>query len=92
MWWGKGDTSKLDEEQRRTLDTLRRLAETGHIVTLDHDDALVAIEALSWYRSFTSALKLARSVRNVGLLVAAILGMWWAGQQAIIEFIQAVSN
>lgn len=92
MWWGKGDTSKLDEDQKRTLDNLRRLAETGHIVTLDHDDAMIAIEALDWYRQWTSVGKLMRSVRNIGLLVAGLLGMWWATQGAIADWILKVAQ
>lgn len=86
MFWGKGDSSKLDDEQRRTLENLRRLVETGHVIALDSDQAQLAIEALDWYQQWTSVMKLARSVRNTALLVAGLLALWWGMQDSIRDW------
>lgn len=93
MWWGRGDSSKLGEQERQTLDNLRRLTETGHIVALDPDKTEVAEAAVDFFDNWSSVLTLLSSLKNVALLVGALLAMWWATEGWIVEFIQrAVEN
>lgn len=92
MWWGRGDTSRLDEKTKDTLDHLRRLEETGHILTLDERSALVAARAVDFYGQWESALKLAASVKNVAILVGALLAIYWATEGWIFHKIMEISR
>lgn len=87
MFWGKGDSSKLGESERETLQHLRRLVETDHIVALDHDQARVALRAVEFYSQWESVLRLMNSAKNVALLVGTILGIYWVTQGAILNWI-----
>jgi len=88
MFWGKGDTSKLDAAQRRTLEELRRLVETGHIIALSAEQSTVAVQAINFYAKVQSAVSLLEAIRNILLLVGAIIGIWWASHDFLIGFIQ----
>lgn len=90
MWWGRGDTSQLDEKARATLDHLRRLDETGHLTVLDARRAEIAVRAVQFYDQWESALKLAASIKNVALLVGAILAIYWATEGWIIHRIMEI--
>lgn len=85
MWWGRGDTSQLDENARLTLDHLRRLDETGHLTVLDARRAEIAVRAVQFYDQWESVLKLASSVKNVALLVGALLAIYWATEGWIVR-------
>lgn len=85
MWWGRGDTARLDEDVKRTLEHLRRLDETGHLTALDARRAIVAARAVEFYSQWESALKLANSVKNVALLVGALLAIYWATEGWIVH-------
>lgn len=85
MWWGRGDTSQLDEKVRATLDHLRRLDETGHLTVLDARRAEIAVRAVHFYDQWESALKLASSIKNVALLVGALLAIYWATEGWIVH-------
>ena len=91
MFWGKGDTSKLDAAQKRTLEELRRLVETGHLIALTPEQSAVAVQAINFYASVKSATALLVAVRNILIFLGAIIGMWWVGHDAVITFIQAAA-
>lgn len=88
MFWGKGDSSKLDDETQTTLAHLRRMEETGHIVALTHEQTQIALRAVSFYSQWESVLKLFTSFKNVALLVGALLGIYWVTEGWIIEVIR----
>lgn len=92
MFWGNGDSAKLAEEERQTLAHLRRMTETGHIVALSPKDVEVALTALEWYRRWSGSFQLLNSIKNVGLLVAAVLGLWWATQGAVADWIRSLGG
>lgn len=90
MWWGRGDTSKLTADQQKTLSALRRLEETGHLTTLDSGKAAVAVRGVEFYGQWESIIKTMTSVKNVALLVGAILAIYWASEGAVIEWIRSI--
>ena len=92
MFFGNGDSSRLDEGTAKTLSHLRRMTETGHLVALNPQQSDIAIKALDFYSQWESAARLARSIRNTGLLVTGLLGLWWLGQGHIVKFIERVSG
>lgn len=87
MFWGRGDSSKLAETEKATLDHLRRLVETEHIVALDHEQALIALRAIEFYSQWESVLRLLNSIKNIGLLVGALLALYWATNGAIAAWV-----
>lgn len=90
MFWGHGDTSKLSDQERRTLGHLRRLAETGHLVALDPDSTEVAVYAVEFFGQWVSIIRLLGSLKNVALLVGVLLGVYWATQGAIVDWITRI--
>ena len=88
MFWGKGDSSKLDEETTQTLAHLRRMEETGHIVALTHEQTQVALRAVIFYGQWESILRFLTSVKNVALLVGALLGIYWVSEGWIVDRIR----
>lgn len=90
MFWGKGDTSKLDEEAQSTLTHLRRMEETGHIVALTHEQTQVALRALTFYTRWEGALQLFTSLKNVALLVGALLAIYWATEGWVVTKIREI--
>lgn len=90
MWWGRGDTSRLDDDVKQTLEHLRRLDETGHLTVLDAQRALIAGRAVDFYAQWESALKLASSVKNVTLLVGGLLAIYWATEGWIVHRIMDI--
>lgn len=88
MFWGKGDSSKLDEETTQTLAHLRRMEETGHIVALTHEQTQVALRAVIFYGQWESVLRLFTSVKNVALLVGALLGIYWVSEGWVVDRIR----
>jgi len=88
MFWGKGDSSKLDEETTQTLAHLRRMEETGHIVALTHEQTQVALRAVIFYGQWESLLRFFTSVKNVALLVGALLGIYWVSEGWIVDRIR----
>lgn len=84
MWWGRGDTSQLGEEEKRTLEHLRRLDETGHVTALDARQAEIAARAVEFYGQWESMFKVATSLKNVALLVGALLAIYWATEGWIV--------
>jgi len=92
MFWGKGDSAKLTEEEKVTLDDLRRLAETGHIVGLSPEQTEVAVAAINSYAMVRSAWALVIGFRNALVIAAALLGFWWVGHDAVVAFIESVAT
>jgi len=88
MFWGVGDTSKLAPEERQTLDALRRLGETGHIVGLTPDQTKVAIAAIQFYASVTATTGIIAGARNVLLFLGSLCVMWWAVKDIAVQFIK----
>lgn len=91
MFWGKGDTSKLDAAQKKTLEELRRLVETGHLIALTPEQSAVAVQAINFYASVQSASSLLVAARNILLFLGGIIVIWWAGHDAVVSFIQAAT-
>lgn len=85
MWWGDGDTSKLTEHERKTLNELRRLVETGHLVGLSPEQTKVALAAVTFYQNMTAATGLIAGARNVALFVGSLFVMYWAAQETIVS-------
>ena len=92
MFFGKGDSSKLTEEQAETLSHLRRMGETGHIVTRSPDQTESDIRALDNLAQWDSAFKVMRTLRNTGLLVTGLLATWWVAQEQIMRIIGNLTN
>lgn len=84
MLWGNGDSSKLTETERETLSELRRLVETGHIVSLSPEQSRVALEAVQFYAGARAAGGLFMTVRNALVIIGSTLFAWWAFQDEII--------
>lgn len=78
MLLGKGDSSKLDEEERITLAHLRRMVETGHLRELSYDQTEMLLRALDWYSGWEGTFKTMKHTRNVLGLVGFFLVSWWA--------------
>lgn len=92
MFWGHGDSSKLAEDEQATLGHLRRLTETGHVVALEPDKTEVAIAAVAFYGQWNAVLKLLYSLKNVGILVGVLLGLYWATQGAIVDWVARIAS
>jgi hypothetical protein len=92
MFFGKGDSSKLNEDEAKLLSGLRRMVETGHIVALNADQSTLALEMIDWFTQWKSVLRLGASLRNVALLLTGLLTLWWMGQDWIVEFIQRAAG
>ena len=88
MFWGRGDSSKLEEGQRQLLDDLRRLEETGHIITTTPDQSRDAMSAIRFYGMLTSATGFLAGMRHVSMWVGGMLVAWWACKDAVVEFIK----
>lgn len=89
MFWGKGDTSKLSDDEQKTLRHLRRLEETEHIVALNADKAQVAMRAIEFFDGWESAFRLLSGGKNVAVLVGSLLVIYWATNDWIVEFIRS---
>lgn len=89
MLFGRGDTSKLTPEERATLEQLRRMQETGHIVILEAEKTAVLLRMVDSYSRWESVFELGRSIRNTALLIAGLLAVWWATEGAITDFIRS---
>lgn len=89
MFWGIGDSSKLAPEERQTLDALRRLSETGHIVGLTPDQTKVAIAAIQFYAGVTATTGIIAGARNVLLFLGSLCVMYWAVKDFAVTFIKA---
>jgi hypothetical protein len=92
MFLGRGDSSRLSEEEKKTLDHLRRLGETGHIVHLMAEKTEVAVRAIDFFGRWEAVFALGRSVRNTGLLIGGLLALWGASQEGFIEFVRRVTG
>lgn len=92
MFWGKGDSSKLSDEERLTLDDLRRLVETGHIIGLSPEQSAMAVRAINFFSRVDAAMELVVGFRNALVIAAALLGFWWFGNDALVNFIQTVGG
>ncbi len=90
MLTGNGDSSKLTEEELHTLSALRRMVETNHIVSLSPDQTKLVLEMIDWFSQWKSVLRLAASLRNVSLLLGALLGFWWVSKETMVEWIRTV--
>lgn len=88
MLFGRGDTSKLTEDEKNTLAKLRRLTETGHIMALDAEQSEAVFRAVGFYRRFEAIFEIGKSIRNTGLLIGGLLAMWWLTQDGITAFIR----
>ncbi len=90
MFWGDGDSSKLGPAEQKTLQHLRRMAETGHIYALSPKESEIAIEAINFYGTVRSAKNFMVSLRNVLIFVGALVGIWWAAQDGLVDILQKV--
>lgn len=87
MFWGRGDTAKLKAPEKTTLENIERLVETGHIIALDPEQTESAVLAVEFFVQIRSVMKLASSLKNIGLLVGVILSAYWATGGAILSWI-----
>lgn len=90
MLTGNGDTSKLGEEEQHVLAALRRMVETGHLVSLNQGQTTLVLEMIDWFSQWKSVLRLLHSIRNVTVLLGGLLVAWWAGQEAIVAWIRSL--
>jgi hypothetical protein len=88
MFWGKGDSARLTDEERRTLDELRRLVETNHIIALSPEQVDLALAALRLYGGFSAATGVFAGARNTFLWIGSMLLIWWSIQDWAILFIR----
>ena len=89
MFWGNGDSSKLAPEERQTLDALRRLGETGHIVGLTPEQTKVAIAAIQFYAGVTATTGIIAGARNVLLFLGSLCVMYWAAKDVLVQFVKS---
>jgi hypothetical protein len=92
MFWGNGDSSKLNDEEKTTLAHLRRMVETGHIVALTPAQAAIAVEALTWYSRWTAFAQVLVLIRNIGLLAGGILAIWWAVHSQLANWFKTIAG
>jgi len=90
MFWGNGDSSQLDDQQKSTLADLRRMVETGHIIALSTEQANSVIRALEWYEMWESTFKLFGSIRNTALLLGFLLTLWTVTEGTILDAIKGI--
>lgn len=88
MLWGIGDSSKLSPEEKKTLEELRRLSETGHIVGLTPEQSKMAVSAINFYAGVTATTGFLAGARNVLMFIGSIVLMWWAAKDVVVEFIK----
>lgn len=89
MFWGNGDSSKLNDDERKTLAELRRLGETGHLIGLTPEQTAVALAAIKFYQSVTATTGLIAGARNVAMFIGSMLLIWWSVRDAVIAFIKS---
>lgn len=89
MFWGGGDSSKLTMEERKTLEELRRLVETGHIIALTPEQATMAVSALKFYAAVTATSGMLAGMRNVFVWIGGALAIWWGFKDAINAYIKS---
>ena len=87
MLWGKGDTSKLEEEEKQTLSHLRRMVETGHIVALSSAQGQTLLRAIDRYADWEGTFRTMKHVRNVMGLISFFVVAWWASGGNPIDFV-----
>jgi hypothetical protein len=92
MFWGNGDSSKLSPEERATLDQLRRLVESGHLIALSPEQTKVALAAINFYGALTATTGFVVGVRNTLYWVAGLAGVWWVSKDTLITFIQTIAS
>ncbi len=92
MFWGKGDSSKLEEREAKTLADLRRMVETGHIVALTPEQSQLAIRALDWYEMWESTFKLIGSIRNTVILLGFLITLWWTTEGRVLDFLMGMKK
>ena len=90
MFWGNGDSAKLTDEEKQTLDHLRRVVETGHLRSLSPKEVDLLMELIQFYSNWIGSFRLLNSVKNIGLLIGALLAIWWATEGAIIAWISSI--
>ena len=86
MLWGRGDTSKLEEAERQTLDHLRRMVETGHIVALSKDQGETLLRAIDRYTDWEGTFRTFKNVRNIVGLMGFFVVAWWASGGSPTQF------
>lgn len=92
MFWGNGDSSKLTESELKTLNELRRLNETGHIVGLTAEQSEVAMKAVRFYAAVSATSGILAGVKNVGMWIGGFVLMWWAFRDAVVAFIKGAAG
>lgn len=90
MLTGNGDSSKLTATELKTLAEIRRMVETKHIVALNAEQTQIVLEMIDWFVQWKSALRLANSIRNVALLLAGLLMLWWTSKEALAEWVRGI--
>jgi len=90
MFWGNGDSSRLEDQEAKTLKDLRRMVETGHIVALTADQSKVALRAIDWYQSWEGTFKVLSSIRNTAILLGFLLTLWVVTEGTIADFVKGV--
>lgn len=88
MFLGDGDTSRLGAPERKTLEHLRRMAETGHLHALSPKESLIAIEAINFYATVRSARNFLVAMRNVLIFAGGLIALWWALQDGLVDILQ----
>ena len=90
MFWGNGDSSRLEESEAKTLKDLRRMVETGHIIALTAKQSEMALRALDWYDSWEGTLKVLKSIRNTAILLGFLVTFWAMTEGTVLEFVKGV--
>lgn len=90
MWWGRGDTSQLNDDEKTTLGHLHRFEETGHLTTLNDRQAGVAVRAVEFYNQWESLLRLMTSFKNIAILVGALLAIYWATGDFLVTQLRTI--
>lgn len=90
MFWGRGDSSKLSVEEKAELEKLRRLAETGHIVTLSPEQTEIALAAIKLYGTVSATSGLLVGARNVCIWVAGLVMFFWTFKDSVTAILRGI--
>lgn len=90
MFWGRGDTSKLSEDEQKTLNHIRRMEETGHVVALPPEKSAVAVRGVDFFGQLESVFRVLNSIKNTSMLVGALLAIYWATKGSIVAWIASL--
>lgn len=56
---------------------------------LNPDKTEVAVRAIDFFGRWEAVFALGRSIRNTGILIGALLALWWSTQEGFAELVRS---